>query len=362
MSEFLSSLAGLAGEAVFDETENFGLYNTDAVSRNNISEDHFTKSNRCRILKTLLHGGCSYNCAYCRICKNKNMVSLKPKDLADYFLMQYQKNLTDGIFLSSGIPGDADSVMEEIIETGMLIRKGGFCGYMHLKILPGASRSDIKAASEIATRISINIETTSKSRMSEISDEKDYLCDILKRQEWIASEAPGRHTTQLVVGAAGEDDREIIGCMSGLYKKTKPARIYFSAFKAQKNTPLENQQSTKKWRTNRLYQTDYLIREYGYRPEEFYQVLSDTNFLLNFDPKILLAENIGRTNAYTAGLKELMRIPGIGKKGAHKIINAREKNGAEYLCGLLHTGIIRKKAAPYLTAKNGEYQSRISDY
>ncbi|MDD3407830.1 MAG: radical SAM protein [Methanomicrobium sp.] len=362
MSEFLSSFQKLSKESFFDKTEDKTESFAGYVSRNNLQEDHSSKSNKCRILKTLLHGRCIYDCAYCRVCKNKNPLSLKPKELSDYFLSMNKNGIYDGIFLSSGIPESVDSTMQEIIETGERIRRGGFNGYIHLKILPGAARSDIKAASEIANRISLNIETTSKSRMSEIASVKDYMCDILKRQDWIASEAPGRHTTQIVVGAAGEDDREIINCMSRLYKTTRPARIYFSPFRAQKYTPLEKQEDTKKWRTNRLYQTDYLIREYHYRPEEFCSVLNEENFLTNTDPKILLAGNAERTDINIAGYFSLMRIPGVGKKGAGKICRARKNGSIKDTGDLAHLNIILKKAHPYIILGNKEYQSSISDF
>lgn len=362
VSEFLSSFRELSKEAVFEESEDDSGLFEDMVSQNSLQEDHSSKSNKCRLLKTLLHGECIYDCSYCRVCRNKSSPSLDPKKLSEFFLSMNRGGVYDGIFLSSGIPGSTDTAMNEIIETGERIRKGGFRGYMHLKILPGASRSDIKAAAEIATRISINIETTSKSRMSEIAGVKDYMCDIIKRQDWIASEAPGRHTTQVVVGAAGEDDREIVDCLSHLYKTSRPARVYFSPFRAQKNTPLEKHENTRKWRTNRLYQTDYLIREYHYRPEEFYSVLTENNFLRNVDPKLLLAKNAARIDVNIAGYLSLMRIPGIGKRGAMNICNARKKGMIKNTDDLARLKIITKKAAPHIIFGNGEYQSRISEF
>ena len=162
-----------------------------------------------RMLKVLLHGTCAYDCAYCAVRLQREQLRFTPEELARTFLGLWQEGLVGGLFLSSGIAGDVDSVMHEIVETGEILRRQGYDGYLHLKILPGATRADIHDAARVADRISINLEATSADRLGCIAGVKDYRQDILKRQAWIAEEKPGGHTTQIVLGAAGETDAEI---------------------------------------------------------------------------------------------------------------------------------------------------------
>ena len=347
----------------------------DPMAANNVTEDHRSRSNPCKILTSLLHAECQYDCAYCRVCKRKKPASVTPKEMADYFTKKRLEGRYCGIFLSSGISGDVDKTMAEIIETGERIRATGFNGYMHLKILPGASRSDINAAAAIATRVSLNIETTSRSHMSEIANLKDYTQDILKRLDWLGADAPRKHSTQFIVGAADENDREIISCMSHLYKKAMPSRIYFSAFAGQKNTPMESHPDTPEWRTNRLYQTDFLLRKYSFKADEFYTVLDENEFLQNADPKMLLAEKMPHVDIKTADYQQLLRIPGIGPVSAKKICRLRAQklkgkarkretqnsaNGNTDLSSVY--SIIPARSLPYITLREGGIQSRIGDY
>ena len=175
-----------------------------------------------RMLKVLLHGSCSYDCAYCSVRLDRPRLAFAPRELAATFLALYQKNLAGGLFLTSGIPYDTDDVMAELVETARILRGEGYSGYLHLKILPGARREDIREAARFADRISLNVETTGESRLRALSGIKDYTGDILKRLDWIAEAAPGRHTTQLVIGAAGETDMEIFDCVTSLYERILP--------------------------------------------------------------------------------------------------------------------------------------------
>ena len=117
-----------------------------------------------RMLKVLLHGSCSYDCAYCPVRVDRSRLSFAPRELAETFFGLYRKNLVGGLFLSSGIPYDTDDVMSELIETARILRNEGYAGYLHLKILPGAQRPDINEAAQLADRISLNVETTGESR------------------------------------------------------------------------------------------------------------------------------------------------------------------------------------------------------
>lgn len=148
----------------------------------------------------LLHGTCSFGCAYCGICKEKRALSFAPLELATLICCLWRTGRINGLFLSTGIPRDSDQSMNDLIETATLLRQKGFSGYLHLKVVPGALRTDINEAARLADRISINLEAVSKSRLSEIAPVKNYESDLLRRHGWVAEAAPGRHTTQIVVG------------------------------------------------------------------------------------------------------------------------------------------------------------------
>lgn len=321
------------------------------------SMDH--ASGECRLMKVLLHANCRFDCAYCGMCRRKERESFSPHDMAKYFLDLHNRGVMQGLFLSSGVAYDVDVIMEQLIETGFIIRNAGFKGYLHLKVIPGASRSDIREMSRLATRISINIEAPSASRLSEIAGIKDYRQDIIKRQRWIAEEAPGRHTTQIVVGAAGENDNEILSCIGEQYRKTEPVRIYYSPFRPIDGTPLSGKKPTPRWRTNRWYQLDYLIREYGFTAEGFEEVLTDEGMLLNIDPKKLKAKSMNPVDINTAGYSELIRVPGIGLMGARRIIEGRRISGIRSTKRLAACGVRVKDVLPHIMLGDRSMQERL---
>ena len=158
----------------------------------------------CKIMRILLEGTCSFDCAYCGVCTKKNGISFTPQELARGFLSLHNEGRVGGLLLSTGIPrGDVDLGMEKLIETARLIRSSGYRGYLHLKVLPGAARSDITELAKYATRLSINLEAPSASYLSELATVKNYRSDLLTRHQWLAEIMPNRHSTQFVVGAAG---------------------------------------------------------------------------------------------------------------------------------------------------------------
>ncbi|MBR1368188.1 hypothetical protein RJ53_01240 [Methanocalculus chunghsingensis] len=310
-----------------------------------------------RYLKCLLDGGCSFDCAYCAICRNESPVSFSPDELASLVLQLWREKVIDGLFLSTGIPRDTDESMEKLLRTGELLRQGGFTGYLHLKIVPGALRGDIAEAARIANRISINLEAVGKSRLSEIASVKNYESDLLRRHAWIAEEAPGRHTTQIVVGAAGEGDDEILSFIASEYRKYQPARIYYSGFTPLKKTPLQGAERADPARVKGLYAVDALIRSYGYNEEELRPAFGNDGMLLPGDPKIHAAES-HLLDPASGSREELLRIPGIGPKAAERILVLRER-GREISPALLkEAGVILRHALPYLSIA-GSRQTRL---
>ncbi|MBP2145524.1 putative DNA-binding helix-hairpin-helix protein [Methanofollis sp. W23] len=315
-----------------------------------------------RMMKVLLHGRCAYDCAYCGVRTCREDCSLSPADLADLFLRMWREGRADGLFLSSGIPRGVDEAMEGIVETGEILRRRGYEGYLHLKVLPGAARADITDLARVADRISINIEAPSASRLSELAGVKDYRQDIEKRQAWVADAMPGRHTTQVVVGAAGESDAEVLECMARQYQRLAPARIYYSGFTPLPGTLLASHAPTPLWRQNRLYQADALLRLYHFTADEVAGVLDEEGFLQNADPKRLLAGGRPRVDVNHAPLADLLRVPGIGPKNARRVLAAREKAPLRSERDLRACGVRGRGVGRYVAFGDGDVQSGIFEF
>ncbi len=302
-----------------------------------------------RLFRVLLHGSCTYDCAYCAVRLQRERLAFTPEELADTFLRLVRDGSAGGLFVSSGIAGDVDTIMHDIVETGEILRRRGYTGYLHLKVLPGASRADIRDAARVADRISINLEAPSAERMGGIAGVKDYRNDIVKRQSWVAEEKPDRHTTQLVIGAADETDAEILRCVLEQYRTVRPARIYYSAFRALAGTPLAGHPDTPAWRARRWYQLDHLLREYRIPGDEVRVVFDDGGLLPNRDPKEVLAAGRERVNVNTAPRHDLLRVPGIGPRGADRILRMRAERPFLSFRDLKRAGIRSQLAERYIT-------------
>ncbi len=316
---------------------------------------------RTLLLKVLQSNECVNDCSYCvnRCGRGLRRASFEPGELAGLFRKYLGEGFVEGLFLSSGVcdPGDC---MDKILETVSLVRRGGFGGYIHTKILPGASRDQVRCAAELSTRLSVNVEAPSSGRLSELSSQKDYRYDILRRMRWIRGEVrrgrvPGGQTTQFIVGAGGESDYEILEMAGWLYGEMDLRRTYFSAFSPVSDTPLSGHPKTPGIREYRLYQADFLLREYGFR---FRDLVFDEDGCMpyNLDPKLAYAlENRGffPVDVGEADVGELMLVPGIGPKTAQRIVAARDSN-------LKLQSLIPKKALPFL-AVAGTRQMSIGD-
>jgi putative DNA modification/repair radical SAM protein len=321
------------------------------------------------LLKVLMSNACENNCFYCpnRQSRDFRRLSFKPDELAKFFLEFYQRRLAHGLFLSSAISGGTRATMEKMLKTVEILRlKYHFPGYIHLKILPGASFSYVERAVELADRVSINLEAPNKKRLQKIAGEKRFESDLLLRMQWVKSLSlkkgylPAGQTTQFVVGAAGESDREILQMTDFLYQEMNLSRVYFSAFQPVRNTPLEEHPPTPLLREHRLYQVDFLFRYYGFRLEE---IIFDHrgNLPLRFDPKMSWAlKHLEKfpveINAASQG--ELLRVPGIGPKSATTIVKQRLKNKFYNLEELRRIGVVVKRAAPFILI-NGKPQGSL---
>lgn len=335
---------------------------------------HATGANGCDVplFKTLLTNKCKNDCKYCinQSKRNFTRLELEPELLAKVFLDYYNRDLVNGLFLSSGIEKDEDTTMEKTIETIRILRKKyGYKDYVHLKIVPGASKDSIKRAMNLANRVSINIEAATPSGLAEITSTKDYNKDILKRLSWINSLEKHKntypnstHTTQLIVGANNETDKEILTRMSKIYKKSNLKRTYFSAFSPVEETEFKNKEACDVGRTNKLYNADSLINDYNYNIKE---LVFDENDKLDLkeDPKILAAKNmdIFPIEINKSRYKELIRVPGIGTKSAHKIIQMRKFKPFTCKEDLKKLGVVVNRAERYIKFE-GDYQSGLDNF
>ena len=317
----------------------------------------FTENGRCvSLFKTLLTNDCSFDCKYCQNstrCANKRLAEYEPQELAKVFMHLYLGNHVEGLFLSSAVAGDPDRTTEKMVETVRLLRQQHrFQGYVHFKILPGTDKDLIRQASEMADRLSINLEAPNKSRLSQVSDVKDYDTDIIRRQEWIKGmKLPSGQTTQMVVGACDETDLEILEAADWEYDRMDVRRVYYSAFTPLKKTPLESKDKTPYEREHRLYNVDFMIRKYDIPLDEFRAIITDEENLPPGDPKVHLARQHfeGPQDINEAPYHELIRIPGIGPQSAERIINLRRNRIQITSRSQLNSiGVVLKRADPFI--------------
>lgn len=322
-----------------------------------------------RLLKVLQTNVCTRDCQYCenRAGRDVRRESFSPEELARLFLSLHEAGKAGGLFLSSGIAGRPDAVMGRIIATAEILRvRYRFRGYIHTKILPGSSRAVVERAAQLSDRISINIEAPGPRHLEKIAKEKDFLKELLPQTGWIqqAVADPGvrakSHTTQFVVGASGESDREILEWTNWLYRSRGLYRAYFSAYEVpDEDTRLEAPPAPL-MREHRLYQSDFLLRKYGFSLDELvFEKNGDLS--LTVDPKERWAQEHPEAfpvEVTTAPLETLLRVPGVGPVSARRICSWRRQGGFQGPEDLGKAGLVLRKAAPYLLLRGKRLQSR----
>ncbi len=297
---------------------------------------------RTVLLKTLLSNVCSNDCRYCplRAGSDSPRCSLSPEEVANVFLSYVRRKKVFGLFLSSGVIGTPDRTMERLNTAARLLReKHAFRGYIHLKIIPGASDAAVEEAVSLATAVSLNIETPSQARFEKLTQKKEYGRDILRPLGLMSRlTAKGSRysrvkcTTQYIVGASDETDREIVSSMFDLYKSLRFQRVYFSAYQqglGRPDIPGEQRRLLRPdepfVREHRLYQADFLIRKYGFGQEDFLYSGSE-NLSLDRDPKQVWADShpaFYPVRINRADREMLLRVPGIGPETAARIVKQR---------------------------------------
>lgn len=309
----------------------------------------YTEDGRCvSLLKILLTNHCIYDCAFCvsRRSNDVKRAAFTVDEVVNLTMNFYRRNYIEGLFLSSGIFKNADFTMERLMLIVKKLRlEQNYNGYIHLKTIPGASEELIKEAGLYVDRMSINLEMPTEAGLKMVAPEKDHesvkkpLAFVQSQIQQYKSEAkiikhtpqfvPAGQSTQMVIGATPETDFEIMNVAKTYYDDYKLKRVYYSGY-----IPINNQNSLLPQvgtmpplvRENRLYQTDWLLRFYDFRLDEILN--NDFQQLdLEIDPKLSWAlrnPQFFPIDINKADYKEIIRIPGVGRQSAMKIIQARK--------------------------------------
>lgn len=343
----------------------------------------YTQDGRCvSLLKILLTNHCIFDCAYCVTRKSNDIkrAAFKVQEVVDLTISFYRRNYIEGLFLSSGIFKDPDYTMERLIQVARKLREEeNFNGYIHLKSIPGASDELMREAGLYADRLSVNIEIPTKTGLKLLAPDKKHE-DFMKPMEKVKNEilqykteskiikstpkyAPAGQSTQMIVGATGESDRDIMYSSAFFYKKYNMKRVYYSGYVPVTNDPrlpaIGSQVPI--LRENRLYQTDWLMRFYGF---DIRELLNDDfkDLDMEIDPKLSWA--LRNRHMFPVDINKvekalLLRIPGIGLKSANKILQARKfrKLNWEHLKRI---GIAVNRAKYFITCDSREKE--LKDY
>jgi len=330
-----------------------------------ISNVHLPNGKTMPLLKTLLTSACERNCYYCafRAGRDFRRTSFTPDEMGKTFMQVFRSGAAQGIFLSSGVAGGGMRTQDRLLDSAEVLRhKHGYSGYLHLKIMPGAERAQVERAMQLANRVSINLEAPTTARLARLAPQKVFLEELLTPLRWIeeirrsqpASQGWNGHwpssVTQFVAGGAGENDLELLQTSEYLHRKLRLARVYFSGFAPVPGTPLEGEKAINPWRTHRLYQADFLLRDYGFSVEDL-PFSASGDLPLDTDPKLAWARaNLSGqpVEINRADLHELLRIPGIGPVGARAIVAARGRNALRQIEDLKALGVRTQRAAPFI--------------
>ena len=327
---------------------------------------------RMPMLKVLQASGCERSCIYCaeRCGGQGRAQSLEPGQLASAFMDLHRGGRVFGLFLSSAIRGGAVATMDRMLGTAeVLRRRHAFRGYIHLKMIPGSNPDQIDRAMALATRVSVNMEAPTAAHLARIAPGKKFDEQILAPMRQVARAiergqfARAGQTTQLVVGAAGEADREVMGAAVLGYRDLKLARVYYSAMQPIPGTPVAERAPIPFEREHRLYQADFLLRSYGFSLDEIH--FDEAGALpLHTDPKTLWARKHPErfpVEINKALLRELVRVPGIGPRSAQRLLAMRRQQCLRDIEALRAAGASWKVASPFvlLDGKPAERQLRL---
>ncbi len=332
----------------------------------------FTEDGRCvSLLKIMLTNNCIYDCAYCinRRSNDIRRATFTVNELVDLTIEFYRRNYIEGLFLSSGVINNPDYTMERMVRVIKELRTNHrYNGYIHMKSIPGASQELVNEAGLYADRMSVNIEIPTEQNLKLLAPEKNHM-SVFKPMSYIQQGmmqsledrrkfrsaprfVPAGQSTQMIIGATNETDKDILKLSSAFYKRPSMKRVYYSGFipvnsydtrlPAIKQAPLV--------RENRLYQADWLMRFYQFRADE---IVDDSypDLDLEIDPKLAWALRhpyMFPVDINKAEYAMILRVPGIGVKSARLIVTSR-KYGRLNASQLKKMGIVMKKAQYFIT-------------
>ncbi len=333
----------------------------------------FSSDGRCiSLLKVLQSNACAYDCAYCVNRKANDEIkraSFTPRELADITMNFYRRNYIEGLFLSSAVVKNPDYTCELMLKTLRILREEyRFGGYIHVKAIPGADQALLGSMGLFADRMSVNIELPSERSLKLLAPQKSKEAILgpmegirqginqsryeLVRYRGAPRFVPAGQSTQMIIGATPESDRQILRLSESLYKKYSLKRVFYSAYVPLVQVGNLPAIDTKPplLREHRLYQADFLLRSYGFTASEILPEHSP-DFNIYLDPKCCWALNnldqfpveIGK-----APLETLLRVPGVGTKSAQRIVSARREMSLrpEHMQKL---GVVMKRAQYFLT-------------
>lgn len=331
----------------------------------------FTEDGRCvSLLKILLTNNCIYDCAYC-VSRRSNDVpraAFTVSEVVDLTMNFYRRNYIEGLFLSSGIFKNPDFTMERMVRVAKILRtEHRFHGYIHLKTIPKASPELLHEAGLYADRLSVNMEIPTVSGLKLLAPEKDHR-DMTEPMHYVRQEiaaalesrktlkstpkfAPAGQSTQFIIGAGGETDRQIIRVADHFYREYQLKRVYYAGYvpvlEDRRLPPLSAQVPLR--RENRLYQADWLMRFYGFAAHEILDE-QDSFLDLDIDPKLAWALRHRErfpVRLQSAPLETILRVPGIGVTSARKILHAR-RYGTLTFAKLAKLGIAMNRARYFI--------------
>ena len=334
----------------------------------------FAEDGRCiSLLKIMLTNYCMFDCAYCinRVSNDIPRATLSVSELVELTMEFYRRNYIEGLFLSSGVVRSADYTMERLVRVVKDLRTvHRFNGYIHLKSIPGASQELVNEAGRYADRMSVNIEIPNEQSLKRLAPDKDFqsvftpmryiqqgalqAVEERKHFRFAPRFAPAGQSTQMIVGATPDSDRDILRLSSALYQRPTMKRVYYSGYIHVNtyDTRLPALPKAPLVRENRLYQADWLLRFYQFKVDE---IVDDAypNLDLEVDPKLSWAlrhPEVFPVDVNKAEYEMLLRVPGIGVKSAKLILLSR-RYGLLTSEQLKKMGVVWKKAQYFVVCR-----------
>lgn len=331
----------------------------------------FTPDGRCiSLFKILLTNHCIYDCAYCtnRRSNDVKRTAFTPRELAELTVGFYQRNYIEGLFLSSGVMRNPDYTMEQMLRVVKLLREQyRFNGYIHMKAIPGASDELIAQAGRYADRMSVNLEIPSEENLKLLAPEKNYsevfapmrfiqqgMMESAEERKKFRSAprfVPAGQSTQLIIGATPDNDRQILTLASALYRRPSFKRVYYSGYIPvnRGDSRLPTLATPPLVRENRLYQADWLMRFYQFKASEIVDE-AHPDLDLDLDPKMgwaLRHPEFFPVDVNSAPYEMILRVPGIGVKSAKLIVVSR-RYGRLSIPQLKKIGVVMKRAQYFI--------------